>query len=200
MGIIVGMSGASGSVYAVRLLEMLRDLGIERHLVATKSAALTLGLETSYTMADLHELASHTHSVGNLAASISSGSFRTMGMVVAPCSVKTLSGVVNCYEDNLLLRAAGVTLKEGRRLVLLFRETPLHVGHLRLLQQAAVMGATVFPPVPAFYTRPAGLDEVVTQTCGRVLDQFGLDAVPVRWSGIGSPGDGPDRALGPREV
>lgn len=184
MSIIVGMSGATGAIYAVRLLEMLKSVGVETHFVASKSAALTLNLETPYQLADLQKLATYSHSSGNLGASISSGSFRTQGMVVAPCSVKTLSGIANCYEDNLLLRAAGVTLKERRPLVLLFRETPLHEGHLRLMADAARMGSVLFPPVPAFYTRPTTVDEIVDQTCGRVLDQFGIDAGVDRWQGV----------------
>ena len=184
MAIIIGMSGATGAIYAVRLLEMLKQAGVETHFVATKSAALCLSLETPYRMADVQALATYTHSPGNVAASISSGSFRTLGMVVAPCSVKTLSGIANCYEDNLLLRAAGVTLKERRRLVLLFRETPLHPGHLRLMSEAARLGSVLFPPVPAFYTQPTTLAEVVDQTCGRVLDQFGIDVGVDRWEGV----------------
>lgn len=195
MSIIVGMSGATGAIYAVRLLELLKSVGVETHFVATKSAVLTLGLETPYQLGDLQSLATHSYSPGNVGASISSGSFRTRGMIVAPCSVKTLSGIAHCYEDNLLLRAAGVTLKERRPLVMLFRETPLHEGHLRLMSEAARMGGMLFPPVPAFYTRPTTVQDIVDQTCGRVLDQFGIDVGLERWSGVEGKSA---RSAGPR--
>jgi 4-hydroxy-3-polyprenylbenzoate decarboxylase len=150
----------------------------------SKSALLTLRIETSWTPDEVMALATEVHSVGDIGAKVASGSFRTDGMVIAPCSVKTLAGVVGCYEDNLLLRAAGVTLKERRRLVMLFRETPLHRGHLRLMLEASDMGATIFPPVPAFYALPKDIDDLVHQTCGRVLDQFGYDADIRRWNGV----------------
>ncbi|MEU7488547.1 UbiX family flavin prenyltransferase [Streptomyces sp. NPDC042319] len=180
--VIVGVSGASGAVYAVRALELLSQLGVETHLVLTKAAKATLTQETDLTVADVRARADHLHAEHDLGAAISSGSFPMDGMLVAPCSVKTLSGIANGYDDNLLVRAADVTLKERRPLVLLLRETPLHAGHLRLMTQATEAGATIMPPVPAFYTRPTSLDEVVTQTVGRALDHLRLPhPVTVRW-------------------
>jgi 4-hydroxy-3-polyprenylbenzoate decarboxylase len=184
MAVIVGMTGATGAVYGIELLRILKEVGVDRHLVMTKAAALTLKLETDWTLDEVHGLATEVHSVGDIGASISSGSFSTHGMIIAPCSIKTLSGVVNSYEDNLLLRAAGVTLKEGRKLVLMVRETPLHVGQIRLLQLAAEIGATVFPPVPAFYHRPKTIEDIVHQSCARALDQLGLHVDVPRWHGV----------------
>jgi 4-hydroxy-3-polyprenylbenzoate decarboxylase len=181
--LVVGISGGSGAIYGVRILERLRDLGIESHLVMTQPGLATLRHETDYTAADLRAMATETHPVRDIGASIASGSFRTRGMVVAPCSVKTLSGIANSYGDNLLQRAADVTLKEQRKLVLMVRETPFHRGHLRLLTAAAENGATIFPPLPAFYARPTTLDEMVDHTVGRVLDQFGIDVGMPRWDG-----------------
>jgi flavin prenyltransferase len=186
MRLVVGMTGASGAIYGIRILQMLSALEVETHLVVSKHALLTLTTETDWSPEALRRLATHVHPAGDVGASIASGSFRHDGMVIAPCSVKTLSGVVNCYADNLVTRAADVTLKEGRKLVLMFRETPLHLGHLRLLTSAAEMGATVFPPVPAFYHEPRLIDDLVDHTVGRVLDQFGLDAAVARWSGMRS--------------
>lgn len=183
MRLIVGITGASGTIYGVRLLEMLKDLGVESHLVMTRSAVLTLRLETDLTAEHVQGLATEVHNPADVGASISSGSFKTDGMIVAPCSIKTLSGIVHSYEDNLLIRAAGVNLKEGRRLVLMVRETPLHKGQLRLLADAADIGATIFPPVPAFYAKPSSLDDVVNHSCARALDQFGYDVVIPRWHG-----------------
>jgi 4-hydroxy-3-polyprenylbenzoate decarboxylase len=184
MAVVVGMTGATGAVFGIELLRLLEKLGVARHLVLSKAAALTLKLETDLTLEELYGLATEVHSVGDLGASIASGSFQTNGMIVAPCSIKTLSGIVNCYEDNLLLRAAGVTLKEGRKLVLMVRETPLHVGQIRLLQAAAEIGAIVFPPVPAFYHRPKTIEDIVHQSCARALDQLGLHVEIPRWSGV----------------
>jgi 4-hydroxy-3-polyprenylbenzoate decarboxylase len=184
MAVVVGMTGATGAVFGIELLRLLEKLGVARHLVLSKAAALTLKLETDLTLEELYGLATEVHSVGDLGASIASGSFQTHGMIVAPCSIKTLSGIVNCYEDNLLLRAAGVTLKEGRKLVLMVRETPLHVGQIRLLQAAAEIGAIVFPPVPAFYHRPKTIEDIVHQSCARALDQLGLHVEIPRWSGV----------------
>ena len=183
MSVIVAMTGASGSIYGIRILQVLKELGVETHLVMSRSAALTLRLETEYQPEEVQGLATEFHSVGDIGASISSGSFRTEGMVVAPCSIKTLSGIVNSYEDNLIVRAAGVVLKEQRRLVLMVRETPMHLGQLRLLVAAAEIGATVFPPVPAFYTRPETIDDIVNQSVARVLDQFGYELPIRRWHG-----------------
>lgn len=181
--IIVGISGASGAIYGVRILEMLQRLGVERHLVVTQPGLATLRHETNYTAHELRSLATVVHPVRNIGASIASGSFRAEGMIVAPCSIKTLSGIVHSYGENLLQRAADVMLKEQRKLVLMVRETPLHLGHLRLLVAAAEIGATVFPPMPAFYARPNTIDDIVDHSVGRVLDQFGIDAGISRWSG-----------------
>lgn len=192
MRITVGISGASGAIYGVRLLEELRRLDVETDLVVSNAAALTIRHELDRTVSEVSALATRAHAVRDVGASLSSGSYRSDGMVVAPCSVKTLSAIVNSYDDNLLIRAADVTLKERRPLVLLFRETPLHLGHLRLLTAAAELGARVFPPVPSFYHRPRTLDDVVDQTVSRVLDQFGLDNGFSRWDG--------DMALRRREL
>lgn len=190
--LIVGISGASGVVYGVRMLEMLRRLEVETHLVVSRSAEMTLAYETDLKLADLKAMASVWHPVQDIGAAISSGSFRTMGMVVAPCSVRSMSEIATGVTTTLLTRAADVVLKERRRLVLMVRETPLHLGHLRTMTQLAEMGAVIAPPVPALYTRPAGIDEVVDHTVGRVLDLFGLDAgIVERW---GEPGGSGPRA------
>lgn len=176
MRLIVGISGASGSVYGIRLLEVLATRpDIETHLVISNGGKLNIALETKKSLQDVEALASVVHSDQNLGATISSGSFLTDGMIVAPCSMKTLSGIVNSYADNLIVRAADVVLKERRRLVLLFRETPLHLGHIRNMLAATEAGAIVMPPVPAFYGRPASLDAVVTATVCRALDLFDVD-------------------------
>jgi len=182
--VVVGICGASGVVYGVRALEMLAQLGVETHLVLTRAAKATLAQETDLTVHQVRELASYAHPEHDLGAPISSGSFPVHGMLVAPCSIKSLSGIANSYDDNLLVRAADVTLKERRPLVLLLRETPLHTGHLRLMTLASEAGATIMPPVPAFYTRPSSLEEMISQTVGRALDQLRLShpATP-RWSG-----------------
>jgi 4-hydroxy-3-polyprenylbenzoate decarboxylase len=180
--VIVGLSGASGAIYGVRALELLRQLGVETHLVITKAARGTLAQETGLTTADVRALASEVHSEHDLGAIIASGSFPVDGMLVAPCSVKTLSGIATCYDDTLLIRAADVTLKERRPLILLLRETPLHIIHLRLMTQAAEAGAIIMPPVPAFYTRPVTIDDIVTQTAGRALDLLRLPhPATARW-------------------
>ncbi|WP_373880356.1 UbiX family flavin prenyltransferase [Martelella alba] len=185
--LIVGMTGASGAIYGVRLLEVLRQVPeVETHLVLSNAARQTLALESDYNVRDLQALADVTHDCRDIAASISSGSFKTAGMAVVPCSMKTLSAIVNSYTDGLLARAADVALKERRTLVLCVRETPLHLGHLRLMTAAAEMGAIIMPPVPAFYHRPSSLTEVIDQTVNRVLDQFDI-ALPQdlfqRWQG-----------------
>jgi flavin prenyltransferase len=187
--VIVGISGASGTVYGVRALELLAQLGAETHLVITRAARATLVQETDLTVAGVRALASQVHPENDLGAAISSGSFPTDGMIIAPCSVKTLSGIATSYGDNLLVRAADVTLKERRPLILLLRETPLHVGHLRLMTQAAEAGAIIMPPVPAFYTRPESVDDIVTHTTGRALDLLNLPhpATP-RWHRDARPG------------
>jgi 4-hydroxy-3-polyprenylbenzoate decarboxylase len=184
--IIVALTGASGAIYGVRTLEALRDLeDLETHLIVSKGARATLALETSYSLKEIEALADVVHSENNLAAPVSSGSFRVHGMIVAPCSVKTLSAIAVCDDGNLIARAADVMLKERRPLVLLFRETPLHAGHIRIMQQATEAGATLMPPVPAFYHRPQTIDDIVKQTVGRALDQLGLDSGTVRrWVGV----------------
>lgn len=185
--LIVGISGASGAIYGVRLLQVLRDVAeVETHLVMSQAARQTLSLETDYSLRDVQSLANVVHDARNIAASISSGSFKTAGMVILPCSIKTLSGIVHSYTDSLLTRAADVVLKERRPLVLCVRETPLHLGHLRLMTQAAELGAVIMPPVPAFYHRPQSLQEVVDQTVNRVLDQFDIELphdLFTRWQG-----------------
>lgn len=185
MRIVVGISGASGAIYGVRTLQALKQLGVETHLVLSETAGETIAYETEHTVDDVLALADKVYPVNDVAAAISSGSFRTDGMVVAPCSMKTLSGVANSYNDNLLTRAADVTLKERRKLVLVVRETPLHLGHLRLMTSATEMGAVLLPPVPAFYHKPKSIDEIINQTVGKVLDQFNLDAsLFKRWTGL----------------
>ena len=185
--LIVGISGASGAIYGVRLLQVLRDVaGVETHLVMSQAARQTLSLETDLSLRDVQALADVVHDARDIAASISSGSFKTAGMVILPCSIKTLSGIVNSYTDTLVTRAADVVLKERRPLVLCVRETPLHLGHLRLMTQAAELGAVIMPPVPAFYHRPASLDDVINQTVNRVLDQFDIhlpEDLFTRWQG-----------------
>jgi 4-hydroxy-3-polyprenylbenzoate decarboxylase len=189
--IIVGISGASGAIYGIRLLDVLRGVDdVETHLVLSFAARRTILLETDYSVEEVEVLADKVYRLGDIAASISSGSIRAAGMIVAPCSIKTISGIATSYSDNLLLRAADVTLKERRRLVLLVRETPMHLGHLRLLVQVAEMGAVVMPPTPAFYHRPSTVDEIVDQTVNRALDMLDIeldrDMFP-RWQGPAKP-------------
>ena len=181
--LVVGITGASGVIYGIRLLEVLRETpGIETHLVMTKPAERTIVEETDREIASVRALASVVHSIADIGAAIASGSFLTAGMVVVPCSIRTAAAIAYCNADNLLTRAADVTLKEGRKLVLVVRETPLHKGHLKALLAAADNGATIFPPVPAFYARPASLDDVVDQTVGRILDQLSIEhALSARW-------------------
>lgn len=185
--LIIGISGASGAIYGVRMLQVLRGVeGVETHLVMSNAARQTLALETSLSLREVQALADVVHDARDIAASISSGSFKTMGMVILPCSIKTLSGIVNSYSDGLLVRAADVVLKERRPLVLCVRETPLHLGHLRLMTQAAELGAVIMPPVPAFYHRPQTLDDIIDQTVNRVLDQFDIELPQdlfTRWQG-----------------
>ena len=174
--LVVGVSGASGVIYAIRLLEMLREVpDVETHLVMSPAARQTVVLETDYRVKEVEALADEVYRFNDIAASISSGSFKTIGMVVIPCSMKTLSGIAMSFSDNLLLRAADVTLKDRRRLVLVPRETPLHLGHLRLLVQVAEIGAIIMPPMPAFYHRPQTLDDIINQTVNRVLDLFEIE-------------------------
>lgn len=183
--IIIGISGASGAIYGIRALEVLKDVtDVETHLILSPSAKRTVVEETSWSVAQVEALASVVHQHRDIGASISSGSFRTAGMIVAPCSIKSLSGIVHSYNDNLLVRAADVCLKERRALVLLVRETPLHLGHLELLAQASHYGAVILPPVPAFYNRPKSIEEIVDHTVGRALDRFDIPHLLVkRWEG-----------------
>ena len=181
--LIIGISGASGVIYGVRLLEALKPLPVETHLVMSRTAEVTLAYETKLKVAEVRELADVAHDVADLAASISSGSFRTMGMIVAPCSMRSLGEIAHGISSNLLTRAADVVLKERRKLVLLVRETPLHAIHLRNMATLAEMGAIIAPPVPAFYNRPETLDDVIDHTVGRSLDLFDLESGKVkRWS------------------
>ncbi|GCB02735.1 flavin prenyltransferase UbiX [Ralstonia sp. SET104] len=179
---VVGISGASGFIYGVRLLELLRALEVETHLVVTRSALLTMTHETPYKLADVIGRATHYHRADDMAAGIASGSFRALGMIVAPCSMKSLAEIATGVSSTLLTRAADVTLKERRPLVLMARETPFTLAHLRNMQAVTEMGAIVAPPVPAFYARPNTLDDMIDHTLGRVLDLFGLDAgTALRW-------------------
>jgi 4-hydroxy-3-polyprenylbenzoate decarboxylase len=180
--LVVGISGASGVVYGVRLLQLLRQLDIESHLVMSRSAQVTLAHESPFSVADVRTLATVTYPSTDIGAAISSGSFPVMGMIVAPCSIKTLSEIATGVTSGLLSRAADVTLKERRRLVLMVRETPLHLGHLRSMTNVTEAGAIVYPPVPAFYANPESLDDMVDHTLGRVLDLFGIETPVVqRW-------------------
>jgi flavin prenyltransferase len=180
--LIVGISGASGVLYGVRLLELLRNAGVQTHLVMSKTAEITFAYETSLKIADVKALAHTTHAIDDMAAAISSGSFRTMGMIIAPCSVRSMSEISSGVTTTLLTRAADVTLKERRKLVLMVRETPLHTGHLRSMTALSEMGAIIAPPVPAFYAKPETLEDMVDHTVGRVLDLFDIDVgVAHRW-------------------
>jgi flavin prenyltransferase len=182
--LVVGISGASGAIYGVRILEILKDSDIETHLVMSRSAEMTLSYETDIKARDLRKLATVTHPVGDIGASISSGSFQTMGMVIAPCSIKTMSEIACGVTSTLLSRAADVVLKERRRLVLAVRETPLHGGHLRTMAALFDMGAIIAPVVPAFYNTPKTVDDIVNHTVGRLLDLFGIETgVVKRWQG-----------------
>ena len=178
--LIVGVSGASGIVYGLRALDACRELGVQSHLILSKAAALTLTQETDLSVADALAKADVAYRVGDIGAAVASGSFRTLGMIVAPCSVKTMSEIASGVTSSLLTRAADVTLKERRPLVLMVRETPLHLGHLRTMTKLAEMGAVIAPPLPAFYAKPASIEEMIDQSVGRALDLFGLDWSPVR--------------------
>jgi 4-hydroxy-3-polyprenylbenzoate decarboxylase len=188
--LIIGISGASGVAYGVRLLELLRPTDIETHLVMTRSAEVTLGHETSFKVAAIRALADVGYNNSDIGAAISSGSFRTVGMIIAPCSIRTMSEICTGVTASLITRAADVVLKERRRLVLMVRETPLHTGHLRTMAALSEMGAIIAPPVPAFYAKPTSIDAMINQTLGRVLDLFEIDIAGVhRW--------GEDDRLGP---
>ncbi|OPY78884.1 MAG: 3-octaprenyl-4-hydroxybenzoate carboxy-lyase partner protein [Syntrophorhabdus sp. PtaU1.Bin058] len=182
--IIVGITGATGVIYGVRLLEALRNAGIETHLILSDSGKKNMRIETDFTIEDVEGLASQVHDIKNLASSISSGSFRTDGMVIAPCTVKTLSGVAHSYNDNLIVRAADVVLKERRRLILVVRETPLHKGHLELMSRVADLGGIILPPIPAFYHSPRTIDDLLDHTTGKILDLLEIDnSLFTRWKG-----------------
>ena len=191
--LVVGISGASGSIYGIRLLEVLRDVaGLETHLVVSRAAKRTLVDETDYTVRDVEALATRVYDDRDIGAALASGSFHTAGMVVAPCSIKTLSALANSYADTLIARAGDVTLKEGRPLIVVVRETPLHVGHLRQMLALAEMGAVVLPPVPAFYHRPKTIRDLVDHTVGRVLDRIGIaHGLVTEWTGTGQPDSDP---------
>lgn len=183
--IIVAITGASGAIYGVRALQVLRQISdVETHLVMTSGSRMTMAAETKMPPGEVEALADVVHSNRNLGAAVSSGSFQTDGMIVAPCSIKTLSGIAHAYSENLVVRAADVVLKERRRLVLLVRETPLHSGHIRLMSDVTQSGAIVFPPVPAFYHRPVTIEDLIDQTIARVLDLFGIESdLFTRWPG-----------------
>ena len=184
---VVGITGASGVILGIRLLEVLRSLEMETHLVLSPAARITITQETDWKVKDVLSLADHVHKHENIGASVASGSFQTDGMVVVPCSIKTLSAIANSYSADLISRAADVTLKEGRPLALVVREAPLHKGHIRLLSLAVEAGAIIFPPVPAFYTQPKSLTEVVDNIIGRLLARLGIENQAYeQWQGLGS--------------
>ncbi len=173
--IIVGISGASGVIYGVRLLELLKQFEFETHLIISEAGKRNIEIETNYRPSEVEAMAAFTYDHRDVGAALASGSFLTQGMVVAPCTIKTLSGIANSYTENLLVRAADVTLKEKRKLVLLVRETPLHMGHLRLMTMAADMGAHILPPVPSFYHQPKTIEDIIDQTIGKVFDYFAIE-------------------------
>jgi len=182
--IIVGITGASGVIYGIRLLEVLKDLNIETHLVLTEAARNNILIETTFTVQDVEGLAYKVYSINDLTAPISSGSFKTDGMVIAPCTIKTLSGVAHSYTENLLIRAADVTLKERRRLIVVVRETPLHKGHLESMSKVAELGAVILPPIPAFYHSPRSIQDLIDHTIGKILDLMEINhSLYKRWSG-----------------
>lgn len=185
MRLIIGISGASGTIYGIRLLEILSQRDeIETHLIISKTARMNFAIETDWHVKDVEAMANVVHHIDDVAASIASGSFITGGMVIAPCSMKTLSAVVHSYADNLMSRAADVVLKEKRRLILMPRETPLHLGHCKLFYEAAQLGADIVPPIPAFYTRPQTVSDIVDQSVAKVLDLLQIDCdTPSRWQG-----------------
>jgi 4-hydroxy-3-polyprenylbenzoate decarboxylase len=170
--IIVGISGASGVIYGVYTLKILTGLGFETHLILSEAAKKNLEIETGFSVSEVESLAGQVHHIREMEAPVASGSYQTLGMVVAPCSIKTLSAIANSYNENLLIRAADVSLKEKRKLILMVRETPLHLGHLELMRKAALLGAFILPPVPAFYHQPKTIEDLIHQTVGKVLDLF----------------------------
>lgn len=188
-GLIIGITGASGAIYAIRLLQILKSLPeIETHLIISQAAKQTIALETQFTVQQVRELSDKVYDIRDISAAISSGSYRTLGMVILPCSIKTLSGIAHSYTDDLMTRAADVCLKERKPLVLCVRETPLHLGHLRLMTQAAEIGAQITPLMPAFYHKPSNLDDIINQSVNRVCDQFGIELEQdlfLRWGSEG---------------
>jgi len=187
MVIIVGIAGASGAIYGIRLLEILKESNIETHLIISQAGKKIIGQETDRKLKEVESLANYSYDINDIGARVASGSFRADGMIIAPCSMKTLSALAGSHADNLLTRAADVTLKERRKLVLLVREAPLHLGHLRNMERLTEMGAIIFPPVPAFYHKPQTIEDIIDQTVGRVLDIFGIEHnLFQRWSGIRS--------------
>jgi 4-hydroxy-3-polyprenylbenzoate decarboxylase len=187
--LVIGISGASGVTYGVRMLELLRKTEFETHLIISRAGKLNIEIETSYKLGEIEAMADFTYDHKDMAASLASGSFLTEGMVVIPCTIKSLSGIANAYDENLLVRAADVTLKEKRKLVLVVRETPLHIGHLRLMTMAAEMGAHLLPPVPSFYHQPKTIADIIDQTIGKIFDYIGIEHdLFNRW---GEPGDNP---------
>jgi 4-hydroxy-3-polyprenylbenzoate decarboxylase len=182
---IIGISGASGVIYGIEALKALKDLNYETHLILTDAAKINIKIETDYSIEDVVSLASIAHENQDLAAVLASGSFSTLGMIVIPCSIKSLSAIANSYGSNLLVRAADVCLKERRKLILVVRETPLHIGHIKLMERAAENGALIMPPVPAFYSQPKTITDIVRHTVGRCLDQFQIEhALFRRWEGM----------------
>jgi len=185
--IIVGISGSSGTIYGIKLLGILRELNIESHLIISKAANLTIATETDYSLQDIKNMADYSYNPSDIGACISSGSFRVNGMIVAPCSMKTLSAIANGYEDNLIARAAGVVMKEQKKLVLMTRETPLHAIHLENMLKLSHAGVVISPPVPAFYNKPTSIDELIIHSLARVLDLFDIDTSLIkRWNGLGN--------------
>ncbi|EGF93459.1 3-octaprenyl-4-hydroxybenzoate carboxy-lyase [Asticcacaulis biprosthecium C19] len=185
--LIVAISGASGAVYGINALKFLKHAKVETHLVVSRAAALSLSAETDFSLADVHALADVVYKPGDIGAAIASGSFRTLGMLIAPCSIKSLSEIATGVTSGLVSRAADVCLKERRRLVLMVRESPLHLGHLRTMAAVTEMGAIVAPPMPALYTRPQTVEEIINQSVGRALDLFGIEVDIHRWQGLKGP-------------
>lgn len=184
MKLVIGISGATGAIYGIRILQVLKPIPIETHLVLTDSAKRTIEMETDFTVKEVESLADYVHDNRDIGAAISSGSFKTDGMIIAPCSIKSLSALANSYNDSLLVRAADVMLKEKRKLVLIPRETPLHAGHLKLLLALAEIGAVLLPPMPAYYHMPKTIDDIINQTVGKALDQFNIEhQLFKRWDG-----------------
>ena len=188
MELAVGISGATGAIYGVRILETLNRLGAHTHLILTEAAKRTIEMETVYTTSEVEKMASEVHDINDIGASIASGSFLIQGIIIAPCSIKSLSAIANSFNENLLIRTADVMLKEKRKLVLLVRETPLHLGHLRLMSTVAENGGIILPPMPAFYNIPQTVDDIINHTVGKALDQFDIKHdLFKRWQGSGRP-------------